>query len=515
MSKPNSAYSELRHDFEKVGHIEAAQATLFWEARTYMPEGGHATRGKVLSTLTEVVAESMHAPRMGDLLSRAEEEEGWSLEEWEAANLREMRRKWRHETAIPAKLASRLAELSSVGQSVWEKARANNDFAAFAPTLTEIVAQLREVAAIKSDAFGVSPYNAMLDEYEPGLTTETVDPIFDDLAAFLPPLMQQIMAKQAAEPAIMPLTGPFPPERQMELCKRIAAMIGFDFHHGRMDTTAHPFACGIPGDVRITTRFDPEDITSGIMATIHETGHAMYEAGLPADWAFQPVGRARGAAMHESQSLLTEMQAGRSAQFLPVLFAMLRDFFGDGSEAWSNANLMRIYRKVGPIFIRVDADEVTYPLHVIMRYRLEKALLLGDLEVADLPAAWNESIGSLLGIVPPTDTLGCLQDVHWSAGLIGYFPTYSIGAVTAAQLFAAARQQEPAIDAGLARGDFSALVGWTRSHIHSQGSRFATSGEVVETATGRPLSTDAFKAHLRRRYLEELEDTERHTKTAA
>ncbi len=503
MSKPNSAYSELRQDFEKVGHIEAAQATLFWEARTYMPEGGNATRGKVLSTLTGLVSESMHEPRLGDLLARAEEEECTSLEAWEAANLREMRRKWRHETAIPAKLASRLSELSSTTQAVWEKARANNDFASFAGPLSALVALLRDVAATKSQAFGVSPYNAMLDEYEPGLTTETVDPIFDDLSAFLPPLMQRIMARQAEEPAIIPLTGPFPAERQMELCKRIAAMIGFDFHHGRMDTTAHPFACGIPGDVRITTRFDPEDLTSGIMATIHETGHAMYEAGLPADWAFQPVGHARGAAMHESQSLLTEMQAGRSVQFLPVLFAMIRDMFGDGSEAWSNANLMRIYRKVGPSFIRVDADEVTYPLHVIMRYRLEKALLLGEIEVADLPAAWNEAIGHMLGIVPPTDTLGCLQDVHWSAGLIGYFPTYSIGAVTAAQLFAAARRQEPAIDAGLAHGDFSTLVGWTRANIHSQGSRFASSAEVVEAATGRPLSTEAFKQHLIARYLEE------------
>jgi carboxypeptidase Taq len=503
LTKPNSAYSELTQNFARVGHLEAAQATLFWEARTYMPEGGNATRGTVLSTLTEVVSENLHEPRVGELLSRAEDEEGASLEEWEAANLREMRRKWKHETAIPAKLASRMAELSSVGQSVWQKARANNDFGAFAPTLTEIVALTREVAAIKSDAFGVAPYDAMLDEYEPGLSSATIDPIFDDLAAFLPPLMQRIMDKQAGEPDIIPLRGPFAPERQMELCKRIAAMIGFDFHHGRMDTTAHPFASGIPGDVRITTRFDPDDLTSGIMATIHETGHAMYEAGLPADWAFQPVGHARGMALHESQSLLTEMQAGRSEMFLPVLFAMLREEFGDGSAAWSDDNLMRIYRKVGPSLIRVDADEVTYPLHVIMRYRLEKALLAGELDVADLPAAWNEAMETMLGIVPPSDALGCMQDVHWSAGLIGYFPTYSIGAVTAAQFFAAARAQDPSIDEGLSQGDFGALVGWTRRNVHSQGSRFASSGEVIEAATGKPLTTDSFKEHLKARYLGE------------
>ncbi len=503
MTKPNSAYSELLQNFEKVGHINAAQATLFWESRTYMPQGGAPTRGKVLSTLTGVAAEAMADPRMGDLLSRAEDEEAGSLEDWEAANLREMRRRWQHETAIPVALASRIAEHNSVAQSVWDKARAENDFAAFAPTLQQSWDNACKVAAIKSDAFGVAPYDAMLDEFEPGLTTAAVDPIFDDLASFLPDILQQILAKQAQGPEILPLKGPFPEERQLALSRKLAAMIGFDFHHGRIDSTVHPFASGVPGDVRITTRFEPDDLTAGIMATIHETGHAMYEAGLPADWAFQPVGEARGMALHESQSLLMEMQASRSAEFLPVLFGMMRDEFGDGSEAWSDTNLLAIYRKVGPSFIRVYADEVTYPLHVILRYRIERMVVEGEIKANDLPAVWRDLMVELVGVAPPNDSEGCLQDVHWAAGLLGYFPTYSIGAVTAAQLYAAAREQDPAIDASLARGDFSALVGWTRANVHSQASRFVSSNEVVEAATGRPLSTEAFKQHLTRRYLEE------------
>ena len=503
MSQPNSAYSELRENFARVGHLNAAQQTLFWESRTTMPTGGAETRGKVMSTLTGVVAESLQSPRLADLLDRAEGEEVDTLDSWEAANLREMRRKWRHETAIPATLSSRVSEMASRTQAVWDKAFRDNDFASFAGPLSEMFALQREVAKIKSDAFGISPYDAMLDEYEPALTTAIIDPIFDELAAFLPGLMRQVVEKQAQEPAILALPGPFPAEKQLAFSRRLAEMIGFDFEHGRIDTTVHPFATGVPGDVRITTRFDPDDLMSGIMATIHETGHAMYEAQLPAEWAFQPVGYARGAAMHESQSLLMEMQAGRNAAFLPLLSGMLREAFGDESEPWSDANILRIYRRVGPSFIRVDADEVTYPLHVILRYRLERAILAGDLEVAGIPDAWAELSRELLGVTPPDDRRGCLQDIHWSAGLLGYFPTYSIGAVMAAQLFAAATEQDAAILPGLAEGNFRPLLDWTGRNIHSKGSRFAGSEEVIEAATGRPLSTDAFRKHLKARYLDE------------
>ena len=505
MNQLNSAYGQLTQTFERVGHLGAASSTLFWDGRTKMPAGGAASRGKVMAALTSIVSETMADPALGELLDRAENEEAGNLGPWEAANLREMRRRWRHETAIPTELATELSERVALAQKAWEKARADNDFAAFAEPLEGLLGLQLKAAAIKGDALGMSPYDAMMDVHEPGMTTALIDNLFADLAAFLPPLMEQIMAKQAAGPVPEPLPGPFSNDVQMALSEKLAGMIGYDFEEGRIDLTAHPFANGVPGDVRITTRFFPDDPISGIMATMHETGHAMYEAGLPRNWSFLPVGSARGMGLHESQSLLFEMQAGRNAAFLPVLSQAIREAFGADSDAgaWSDANIGRLYRKVGPSLIRVEADEVTYPLHVILRYRLERAIMDGSLEIVGIPSAWNELMQEMLGITPPNDTQGCLQDIHWSMGLFGHFPSYTFGAVAAAQLFKAATEQDADILPGLARGDFAPLLGWTRKHVHSQASFAATSDEILTAATGGPLSADAFKAHLQARYLGE------------
>ncbi|HVP83720.1 MAG TPA: carboxypeptidase M32 [Rhizomicrobium sp.] len=502
MDKANSAYSELASTFAHIAHLGAAEKTLEWESRTMMPAGAAETRAKVLSALSIAIGDKMADPRLGELLDRAEAEEAQGLSEWETANLREMRRRWRQEAIVPVPLKAEMSARASLGQQIWQEARENNDFKSFLPILSEIVTLQREVAAIKADAFGLSPYDALLDEYEPGARMAAIDPLFDDLSAFLPPLMQKIMDRQAAAP-ISELTGPFPAAQQHAFSETLARQIGFDFHHGRIDPTAHPFASGIPGDVRITTRFHEDDLLSAIMATVHETGHAMYESGLPSDWAFQPVGLARGFGLHESQSLLFEMQAGRSKPFVGFLTPMLRESFGGDGPEWGDDNILRIYRRVRPSLIRVEADEVTYPMHVILRYRLEQKLLSGELAPADLPQAWNEAYRDMLGVVPPNDTLGCLQDVHWSAGFFGYFPTYTLGALSAAQLFAQATKDDPKILPRLGQGDFAPLLAWTRKYIHSVGSLHASSDEVMQRATGKPLSTDAFKAHLTARYLEE------------
>ncbi len=503
MDRLNSAYGQLEAAFAHLGHLGAAKKTLFWDGRTKMPPGGAASRGKVLASLTTVATEAMADPALADLLNRAEDEEAGDLGDWEAANLREMRRRWRHETAVPAALAAQLAERSAAAQQAWEAARRDSDFAAFAGPLREVLALQLEVAKVKGDALGLAPYDAMMDAYEPELTAAAVDPLFDDLAAFLPQLLEAIMARQAAEPAPIALPGPFPEAAQMGLSEKLAALIGYDFTRGRIDVTAHPFASGVPGDVRITTRFYADDPIAGVMATMHETGHAMYELNLPGNWAFQPAGIARGMGLHESQSLLTEMQAGRHAAFLPVLAGLLREAFGGVGEAWSVDNIRRLYRRVGPSFIRVDADEVTYPLHVILRYRLERALIDGSVEVAGLPSAWNELSRELLGVTPPDDARGCLQDIHWAMGLFGYFPSYTFGAVAAAQLFAAATAQDETIVPALGRGDFGPLLAWTRVKVHAQGSLPPSSEAILRAATGQPLSAAAFKAHLQQRYLAE------------
>jgi carboxypeptidase Taq len=276
--------------------------------------------------------------------------------------------------------------------------------------------------------------------------------------------------------------------------------VGFDFEHGRLDVSLHPFCGGAGDDLRITTRYDESDFTSGLMAVLHETGHGLYERSLPAEWRRQPVGEARGMVLHESQSLLVEMQVCRGAEFLAYAAPILREAFGGAGPAWQADNLHRLATQVEPGFIRVDADEVTYPAHVILRYRLERALLGGDMTLDDLPAAWNDGMRELLGIEPPEDRLGCLQDIHWYDGAWGYFPTYTLGALAAAQLFAAARAALPELPETLARGDFAPLMGWLREAVHAKGSRDDTD-TVLEAATGRPLDTEAFKAHLTARYL--------------
>jgi carboxypeptidase Taq len=277
--------------------------------------------------------------------------------------------------------------------------------------------------------------------------------------------------------------------------------IGFDFERGRLDISHHPFCGGSAGDIRITTRYDEADFTSSLMGVLHETGHAMYEAGLPEAWRYQPVGGALGMAIHESQSLLIEMQVCRSRPFLAYAGPLMRQAFDGSGPAWELENLYRLYTRVEPGFIRVDADEVTYPAHIILRYRLERALIAGDLALADLPAAWNDGMKELLGIVPPDDRLGCLQDIHWPSGEFGYFPTYTMGAIAAAQIYAAARRANPALEESISSGDFAPLMGWLRTHVHSQGSR-QVADDLLTAATGEPLNPALFEAHLRERYLD-------------
>jgi carboxypeptidase Taq len=287
---------------------------------------------------------------------------------------------------------------------------------------------------------------------------------------------------------------------QEALCRQLAERLGLDFDHARLDRSAHPFSGGTQTDVRITTRYDEVDFTQAVLAVVHETGHALYERGLPAAYQRQPVGDAAGMAAHESQSLIVEMQACRSDAFLGWLGPELHRAFDGDPHPYRADNLARLWRHVSCGFIRVDADEMTYPAHVILRFRLEQALIAGDLVVADLPGAWNDGFRDLLGLVPPDDARGCLQDIHWYDGAFGYFPSYTLGAMAAAQLMAAARRSLPGLDEGLARGDLSPLLGWLREKVHSVGSLLDFNG-LLRAATGKPLDPSDFEVHLTARYL--------------
>jgi len=408
-----------------------------------------------------------------------------------------MRRIWETARALPTELVGALAGASTRCEQAWRSKRAANDWNGIKPHLDQLLTLVREKAQLLAEKKDLAPYDALLDEYEPGLTAAVVGGWFDELKAFLPGLVEQALSSQARETVRVP-SPPFPTENQRSLALTFMEALGFDFAHGRLDVSHHPFCGGVPDDVRLTARWDPADPASGLMAILHETGHALYNANLPRPWRRQPVGEPRSTAVHESQSLLVEMQICRSPAFFRYLAPLLAE--ANGGRGPTTDALYRNAIRVGRGFIRVDADEVTYPLHVILRYRLEKALVEGELAVADLPAAWNEGMRDLLGVVPPDDRLGCLQDIHWPAGAIGYFPCYTLGAIIAAQLREAAAEALPDLDASLEAGDFRPLTAWAREKIHAQGC-FLETPELILAATGRPLSLQPFLAHLERRYL--------------
>lgn len=495
----SSAYERLEKQFAKLSALSGAQAVLHWDSAAIMPDGGSTARAEQLATLGVMSHELLTEAAVGDWLSEAESGVD-ELTDWQQANLREMRTAWRHQTAVDADLVEAFSRATSRCEMTWREARENKDFNALAPELEEVVNLTRKVATIKAEVFGCSDYDALLDEYEPGCSSAQIDRLFADLESFLPGLLQDILDHQKSQPAILEPKGPFAEEAQKALGLEMMSALGFDFDHGRLDTSHHPFTGGVPDDVRLTTRYEEGDFTKSLMGTLHETGHALYEQGLPLDWRSQPVGMARGMALHESQSLLVEMQLSRSSEFLTFITPKFTDRFGDMGEAGTLANMERLYRRVAQGYIRVDADEVTYPLHIILRYRLEKALLSGDLTVADLPGAWNAGMEELLGLTPPDDALGVLQDIHWPSGAIGYFPTYTLGALAAAQLFDTVRTRISEFPSKIETGDFTELMAWLRQHVHGMGSLKSTD-EILIDATGAPLETAAFKTHLAARYL--------------
>jgi carboxypeptidase Taq len=495
-----TAYSQLEARFRRLGAIEGAISMLHWDAAAMMPTGGAAARAEQLAALRGVAHQHLTTTEIGDLLAEADSEKP-ALDEWQCANLREMGRRRLHAAALSGTLVEAESLACSECEAVWRNARMQNDFSAVLPFLERVLRLEREIAATKAEHLGTSPYEALLDQYEPDGSVATIDRLFAELARFLPNLLEAVLNRQATLPPAATLFGPFPVELQRRVGTKLMERIGFDFGHGRLDVSAHPFCGGVPDDVRITTRYDESDFARALMGVLHETGHALYQRGLPEAWRLQPVGRARGMAVHESQSLFLEMQVCRSRAFLTFAAPILRETFAGDGPGWDPDAFHRRQIRVQRSLIRVDADEVTYPAHVILRYRLERAMIAGDLVPADLPGAWAEGLRQLLGIAPTNDREGCLQDIHWYDGVWGYFPTYTLGALIAAQLFEAARESIPDVLEAITQGEFTPLLGWLRKRIHTKGSLLSTA-ELVESATGRPLGTASFERHLHDRYLD-------------
>jgi carboxypeptidase Taq len=493
------AYRALEARFARIAAIEDAVGILQWDAETMMPEGAGEGRADQLATLKGLAHDLLASPQTGDLLGEAARDEA-ELDAWQRANLREMRRRFLHAAAVPGDLVEASARAVSRTEMTWRGARRDADFARLKPDLAAVLSLQRQIGAAKGDALGLAPYDALLDGYDPGLRRAKIDPLFGRLRADLPGLVAEAQARQAERPPVLPLEGPFPIAAQSRLGEAVMRAAGFDFGRGRLDVSLHPFCGGATGDVRITTRYDEGSFLPALMAVLHETGHALYEQGRPAAWRGQPVGFARGMTLHESQSLLVEMQAGRTLAFMSYLAPLAREAFGREGPAWDAENLHAIATRVQPGFIRVDADEVTYPAHILVRYEVETGLIDGSLRLDDLPEAFNAGIRELLGLEVPDDRLGCLQDIHWPGGAWGYFPTYTFGAMAAAQLFEAACRAEPDLLPALGRGDFAPLRAWLRANVHARGS-LAETDEILVEATGRPLDAEAYRRHLERRYL--------------
>ena len=485
-------YAALEQKFARIACLNEAAAMLGWDASAMMPAGGAEARAEQLATLAGLAHEFLSAPEIGEALAAARPET-----DWQEANVGLMREAHIRATALPRDLVEASVRAGRACETIWRQARQDGKFAAVREALAEVVALTRESATILGERLGLAPYDALMSQYQRGISAPAAAAIFARYEVFLKDALPRAEALQASRPAQKLPPGPYPEAVQEALARKLAAAAGLNFSAARLDRSAHPFCGGTPTDIRITTRYDEADFCAALMGVLHETGHALYEQNLPAAFRRQPVGEAAGMAVHESQSLIIEMQAVRGDAFLSHLAPIAAQAFGKDITLGGLKNRLR---RVQRSFIRVEADEMTYPAHVLLRFRLEQALLAGDLTVADLPGAWNDGFHGLLGITPPDDRQGCLQDIHWYDGAIGYFPSYTLGAMAAAQLMAAARKALPDIDEGFARGDFSALTFWLARHVHGLGSSLGYN-EILANATGEALNPAYFEAHLTVRYL--------------
>ncbi|MDA5547807.1 carboxypeptidase M32 [Yersinia massiliensis] len=491
-----TAYQHLCKTFTRLSRFEHLSAVAGWDMQTMMPAKGNVARAEAMAELNVLQHQILTAKEVGEWLKQAEHD---VLNDIEQANLREMQRHYHNAALLPEALVEAKSLAGAKCEHTWRQQRIANDWQGFAENLREVVKLSREEAAIRAQAASTSGYDALLNLYEPGTTTADLDRIFGDLKQWLPALLQKVSAKQANEACLIP-QGPFDLTKQRQLGLNVMKVLGFDFDGGRVDVSVHPFCGGVPQDVRITTRYNEQEFLSALMGIVHETGHARYEQNLPREWLGQPISHARSTAIHESQSLLFEMQLARSNEFLQVIRPLVIQQFGE-QPALQEQNFIALNQRVKTGFIRVDADEVSYPAHVILRYEIEKALIGGDIEVDDIPALWNEKMQQYLGINTEGNYRnGCMQDIHWTDGAFGYFPTYTLGAMYAAQLFQSARDAIPGLDRHIANGDLSPLFNWLQQNIWQHGSRYSTA-ELITQATGESLNPRFFRQHLERRYL--------------
>ena len=495
----NQQYQNLVQKLEEITHLSGVMSTLGWDQEVMMPPGAGEARAKQIAALAGVIHERMTDPALGECLNELKEKDFDALSELERCNIREALHSYELETKVSKQLVQELAELSSRGQGIWVMARQENKFSDFAPVLKRFLELKQEWAQCVSP--DLKSYDANIDLFERGTTMDMITPIFERLKQELIPLIHAIQ-EHSYQPDTAFLQGKFALDKQEALARKISQDIGFNFEQGRMDVSVHPFCGGShPTDVRITTRYKDSNFVESLYAVIHETGHALYEQGRPHELGDLPASESLTMGIHESQSLFWERMIAQSKPFCQHYFETIRAAFPDNLKSATVDSFYRAINTCKPDFIRVEADEVTYPLHIILRYEIEKGLFDGSMQVDDLPHIWNELMQKYLGIQPPNDRLGVLQDSHWSGGAFGYFPSYTLGAMYACQFYQTLLSEQPDPERNIARGNFAPIKNWLNEKIHRQG-RLYSPQELVQRVTGEALNPDYFVDYLKRKYSE-------------
>lgn len=498
VTRASKAYEELIGLVREASLLNHTGQLVGWDQEVKMPKGGVDYRSRQLAQLARLTHEMATAPRVSELLAECESDADLSADPTSvtAVNLREIRRQYDRRVKLPASLVEEEAALASHSQHEWAAARKDSDFERFRPWLEKVINLMRRKAECYGWADGGEPWDALAEDYEPGCTAAEVETVFTPLRDQLQSFLSELMGS-STRPSNAFNELALPIERQEKFCRHVARSIGFDFDRGRMDTSTHPFCSGTHcNDVRITTRFHENNVNDALGSTMHECGHAIYEQGLLYEHVGTPMGDSVSLGIHESQSRMWENQVGRSTAFWKWLHPQLNDFFGGAGggltfeEAYGGANIVQ------PGFIRVEADEATYNMHIMVRFEIERAILAGELNVGDIPGVWNQKYKEYLGLDVPNDAQGCLQDIHWSMCAMGYFPTYTLGNLYCAQFFEKALQDMPDLYRQFERGEFANLKSWLNENIHTHGQRYRAA-ELCEHVTGQPLSAEPLMRHLR------------------
>jgi len=492
------SYIQLEKELEQIFQINNAVNILYWDISTNMPSRASSSRKKEITNLMAIAHLKLKSEKIRDLLKEVTENIS-DLNIWQLANLREIERRFLHAECIDDDLQNRISSATAECEYVWRIAKKDSDYNKLKPYLQEVLSATKEIALIKSKKFNMAKYDTLLDKFDPNRKCADIKQTYNFLKTRIPNLINEIIEKQRTE-TILPITDLVSIDKQKLISKRIMEVMGFDFTRGRIDESEHPFCGGTPHDVRLTIRYD-NNLINDLMKVIHETGHGLYEQSLPSFYRDQPVGKAKGMAIHESQSLLMEMQIGRSREFIEYLSKLLKDEFGFIGPEYSSDNLYKIITRVKPNFIRLDADEVTYTMHVILRFEIEEALINDDLMLDDLPEYWGSKMQEYLGISPTSDRVGCLQDIHWTKGYFGYFPVYTNGAIIASMLMKKTKQINLDIAQDLKIGNFRNLNKFLDNNVRCHGSLKPTD-ELIRDATGEgKINPQIFLDYLENKYL--------------